>query len=614
MKALTSFWNAIAPPLGNHLWQSTLVVLVAGLLTLLLRKHHARARYWLWLAASLKFLVPFSWLVALGSKLAWRSFITNPTAVYVTVEQITRPFTQSSVTAPAISPVASPNPMHVIPSILIGIWLCGFLAVFGIWWMRWRRIALAVQQAIPVEDGRELKALRRLEPAAGITTRIEMLQSNSILEPGIFGVTTPVLLWPKGISPHLDDSQLEAVIAHELWHVRRRDNLAAVLHMVVEAIFWFHPLVWWLGARLLDERERACDEEVLESGSERQIYAESILKVCEFCVGSALPCVSGVTGADLKKRMVHIMSEHIVRKLDFTRRLLLSAVAVATIIAPVVFGLFHATPSRAQSKDDPVAATGVESATIKPSVLNTSTYAGTEQHMIRMMYGPGEFEARNVTLRLIMQEAYQVQANQIEGPSDFLDSSTFDVQMKLAKSDAEGPPSKQQMQEVREALRKLLAERTRLVLHAETKALSIYELEIGENGFKLEPTPVGEPDDMKGSGPVRIGTQQTRMKMAGNQVYAFAAQGISADDLAQLLSRQLGTPVVNKTGLQGRYAFNLNWSDGNRSSTESGSSSGNASAPSIFTAVQEQLGLKLEAQRAPMQVLVVDHVEKPAEN
>ena len=213
-----------------------------------------------------------------------------------------------------------------------------------------------------------------------------------------------------------------------------------------------------------------------------------------------------------------------------------------------------------------------------------------------------------------MQEAYQVQANQIEGASDFLDSVAFDVQVKLAKSEAEAPPSKQQMRQVREALQRLLAERTRLVIHAETKALSMYELEVGEKGFKLEPTPVGEPDDMKGSGPVRIGTQETRMKMAGNQVYAFAAQGISADDLAQLLSRQLGTPVVNKTGLQGRYAFNLNWSDGNRSSPESEASSASASAPSIFTAVQEQLSLKLEAQKAQMQVLVIDHVEKPAEN
>src|SRR5271169_5786281 len=110
------------------------------------------------------------------------------------------------------------------------------------------------------------------------------------------------------------------------------------MHMVVEAIFWFHPLVWWLGARLLDERERACDEEVLALGSERHVYAESILKVCEFCVASPLACVSGVTGADLKKRMVHIMSEHVVRKLDFSRRLLLTGAALLAIAVPIAFG------------------------------------------------------------------------------------------------------------------------------------------------------------------------------------------------------------------------------------------------------------------------------------
>ena len=177
------------------------------------------------------------------------------------------------------------------------------------WYVRWRRISAAIHEAQPLREGREVEALRRLERTGGIRNRIEMLLSRASLEPGIFGIARPVLIWPEGISEHLEDAHLEAILAHELWHVRRRDNLAAAIHMLVEAIFWFHPLVWWLGARLVEERERACDEAVLELGGERQVYAESILKVCEFCVGSPLACVSGVTGADLKKRIVHIMSE-----------------------------------------------------------------------------------------------------------------------------------------------------------------------------------------------------------------------------------------------------------------------------------------------------------------
>jgi uncharacterized protein (TIGR03435 family) len=393
--------------------------------------------------------------------------------------------------------------------------------------------------------------------------------------------------------------------------VRRRDNLAAVFHMLVEAIFWFHPLVWWVGARLIDERERACDEEVLASGSERQIYAESILKVCEFCVGSPLACVSGVTGADLKKRMVHIMSEHVVRKLDFTRRLLLSAVAVAIIAAPIAFGLLHATPSRAQSQDENAASnpSAAPSATIKPSELNTPTYAGSKTHMTRMMIGPGKFDARNVTLRALIQEAYGVQANQVIGGPDWLDTAAFDVSVKTGKSNAsDANPEKLTAENValsRTMLQGLLADRAKLALHTATKDLETYSLTVADNGPKLQPAPAGESDEPKEQGAMHMGRQQMRMQIGGNQVYGIGAQSTPLDDFAQQLSRQLDRPVINNTGLHGRYDFNLQWSDGNGNS--------NASGPSLADAVQEQLGLKLEPQKAPMQVLIIDHIEKPAE-
>ena len=201
----------------------------------------------------------------------------------------------------------------------------------------------------PYGKGAKWKRCAAWSAWLGIRKPIDLLLSPATLEPGIFGIVKPVLVWPKGISERLDDAQLEAILAHEVWHVRRRDNLAAAIHMVVEAIFWFHPLVWWLGSRLVDERERACDEEVLESGSDRQVYAESILKTCEFCVESPLACVSGVTGADLKKRIVRIMTERMANKLSFGRKLLLAGVGVAAVAGPVVFGLVNAPQIRAAS-------------------------------------------------------------------------------------------------------------------------------------------------------------------------------------------------------------------------------------------------------------------------
>ena len=106
--------------------------------------------------------------------------------------------------------------------------------------------------------------------------------------------------------------ELRAVIAHEMCHLERRDNLTAALHMLVQALFWFYPLVWWLGARLLDERERACDEAVVASGNNAETYAESVLKVCRIYLHSPLACTIGVSGADLKRRMEAIMSGRLV--------------------------------------------------------------------------------------------------------------------------------------------------------------------------------------------------------------------------------------------------------------------------------------------------------------
>src|SRR5579864_1106898 len=370
---LSALWRAIAPGFANHLWQSTLVAAAAALLILALRKHGARARYWIWLAASLKFLVPFSLLVGLGSHLAGpHHFAPAASLLYSAVEEFGQPFTRAAAGAasPQVSSPAIPTLQQLTPELAL-VWFCGFLFILFIWMARWRRIAQAMKSSVPLSAGREVDTLRRVERVGGIRKPIPLLLSPASLEPGIFGITHPALLWPEGISRRLEDSQLEAVMAHEIWHVRRRDNLSAALHMLVEAVFWFHPLVWWLGSRLVEERERACDEEVVALGSDRQVYAESILKVCEFCLGSPLPCVSGVTGADLKKRMVRIMKNRISMKLGLARKALLAVAATLAIAIPVTFGLFNATPSRAQSQsENATSSTPIySSASVKPSEI-----------------------------------------------------------------------------------------------------------------------------------------------------------------------------------------------------------------------------------------------------
>ena len=151
-------------------------------------------------------------------------------------------------------------------------------------------------------------------------------------------------------------------MAHELCHVRRRDNLLASVHMVVEAVFWFHPLVWWIGARLVEERELACDEEVLRLGNEPRTYADGILNVCKSYVESPLRCVSGVTGSDLKKRIQAILAGCVARELNFGRKVGLAVAGILAVTLPVAVGVMNAPAARGQSAPIPK----FEVASIKP--------------------------------------------------------------------------------------------------------------------------------------------------------------------------------------------------------------------------------------------------------
>jgi bla regulator protein blaR1 len=311
----------------DHLWQSTLFTLVVGILVLTLQSNKASVRFCLWFAASLKFLIPLSLFLGLGMQLGWTGVSASPQWSLV-ISDIARPS--------SIFPVSSTNTAsHSYGLYLaIAVWAVGFVAVVTRRVVQWRRVKEAVRTAAPVNLG----------------VPIDTRYSTTVLEPGVVGIRNPILLLPEDIETHLTPAQLRGILDHELCHVRRHDNLSSTLHMVVEALFWFYPLVWWLGARLIEERERACDEEVLRCGNDPQIYAEGILRVCKAYVGSPLVCTSGVSGGDLTKRIESIMANRIMANLSVAKKVLLGFACAIALLGPVVAGLLDAQPARAQSK------------------------------------------------------------------------------------------------------------------------------------------------------------------------------------------------------------------------------------------------------------------------
>ncbi len=232
-------------------------------------------------------------------------------------------------------------------------------------------------------------------------------------EPGVFGIFRPVLLWPPGISKELHESQLRAVLAHELWHARRRDNLLAALQILIEAVFWFHPLVWWLGSRQMEERELACDEGVLRLGSEPAAYAEGILKACRFCMKSPLPCVAGVSGPNLNKRIKHIMTNENVSALSTSRRVIISSFALAMVAAPLLIGVASYPRAFAQAT-----AAGISSGPVRITVLKRSTSVNA---MTLITHPADGTSITNITVRSLIELAYSLKSYQLTGGPSWID-------------------------------------------------------------------------------------------------------------------------------------------------------------------------------------------------
>jgi bla regulator protein blaR1 len=580
---LSEFIARTAPLAANHLWQSTLFALLAAALILATRKDQARVRFAIWLAASLKFLVPFSLLVALGNHLAPTRLVA-PTALYSTVQQISQPFAATPSALAAATPLTAL--LSMLPLILAATWFIGFAAVLIRWAIRWKRIALTTRITEPVSQGREVDTLRSLEPALGIRNPIPFVLSRASTEPGVIGIRRPILVWPEGISTHLQPAHLRSILAHEIWHVRRRDNLWAALHMFVEAAFWFHPLVWWLGARLVDERERACDEAVLRLGNEPAVYAESILKTCRYCVEYPMPCVSGVTGSNLKKRILQIMTHQADEKLTLPRKLLLASVAVATIAAPITLGLLNAPAVRAQSPQ----------ADTTPYQLASLTPNHSTNNTMRVMITPEGFTYINASVKSLITYAYNIQEHQLTGGPGWIETEKYDLVLKSngAPPQPGTAPDARLESQVRLAIQQVLANRFHLTLTQQDQNMTTYALTVAPGGSKLieaveEPAP-----SVEGPGHPHIVTKAI-MKNGAGQMSLIGPTSAIAD----MLSGPLGRTVVDKTGLKGNYEVMLNWQPGSDKLT------------SIASAVQDQLGLQLVPQQARGKIFVIDRVEMP---
>ncbi len=322
----------------------------------------------------------------------------------------------------------------------------------------------------------------------------------------------------------------------------------------------------------------------------------------------------------------------------------MGAAGVAGIVATIVLAVAVASPVWPQAPAAGAPKFEYEVASFKPNKPGNTTGG----FRIGMSYPPDGFSAQNVTIQMLITQAYGIQPYQLSGAPDWLNTERFDVDAKMDAPTAEAlqkltPDERNETR--RRMLQALLADRLKLAVRSDTKELPVYNLVIGKNGSKLKESKPDDPATAPAPGgpgaPVPSGGRNavsfstgggggfrggpgTVMSVGGRGgEQSISANSVPISTLIRMLGTPLGRPVLDKTGLTGKYDISLKWvPDESQVLTPPGGGPDGAippplsdvSGPSLFTAVQEQLGLKLEAGKGPVLMIVIEHVEKPSEN
>ena len=418
------------------------------------------------------------------------------------------------------------------------------------------------------------------------TIRSRRLTGASCVVPVTVGLLHPGIILPES-AREWPQAQLDAVLAHEGEHIRRRDPLFQWLALLNRALFWFHPLAWWLERRLSGLAEEACDAAVIAQGHDPRDYSEYLLNLARSveragtrieAVGMAMP------GIGLKHRIRQMLSGVPVPRISRPRiacTIVVSAVAAAILAAGTLVHAQSPTPK-------------FEVASVK-----TISGGGGRRSEGGLHFAPGVIASTpgGITVRQIILEAYHLTRSQLSGGPGWLDSDKFELQAKtepFADKNAVGL-----------MLQTLLAERFKLMASRGTKEMPVYALTVGKKGpgptlRKLKegedsPSPAGFQSGGAPEFAGHAGGQGTVFKGITMQEFAYSLSRLSG---AQEGSQVVGRPVLDRTDLQGQFYVRLVWTGDD----------------DFKGALEDELGLRLESRRAVMDSLVIDHIEKPSEN
>jgi uncharacterized protein (TIGR03435 family) len=503
---------------------------------------------------------------------------------------------------PAISRLLPSEVDAVLPaqflSWVVALWFIGAtsfsLRLLGAWIFA-ERVRHRMVRAASLEWQ---QTLNRLKARISVTRPVRLLVSGLVEAPAAIGWFRPIVLVPAGALAGLPSAHMEALLLHELAHIRRHDYLVQILQSVVEAIFFYHPGVWWISGHMRIERELCCDDIAVSITGDAVMYARAL---AEFDSARFVQStVVAANGGSVAERIARLLGRSSVAG----RSSIGTATAAALILLAMgMWSVFAQTVGRPQ----------FEVASIKPSL---------SESIMNVRALPSRLAA-DASLQALMQYAYDVQPFQVVGGPGWLTSERYQIDATAAAT-----ASRDKMFLM---LQSLLEDRFQLKTHRDMKELPVFALVAGNGGLKLPPPKEGVCVDSvadaaaewTGAGRMAApGEVQPAKGRCGSTVLALGPGGaqllggkIAMPELVRALSMLLGRSVIDRTGVTQLFDLQLEFvPDDTTPAMPPPPPDSGISGVSIAQALQQQLGLRLESTRGAVQVIVVDHAERPSAN
>jgi uncharacterized protein (TIGR03435 family) len=483
-----------------------------------------------------------------------------------------------------------------LPCWMVGVLLCSVRLVIG-----GVHTSVLCGRGEPAQS-QVVALVRGLAARIGVNRPIRVWMSERVESPAVVGWMRPLILLPPASLAGLTIEQLETILAHEIAHIRRHDYLVNILQLIVETVLFYHPAVWWTSRQIRREREMCCDDIAVGTCGDPVIYARALSTLARQRLATPAYTMSSTGGTLL---------ERIQRLLGSTADAQSSIRWPGVIVLCGVMGVIALNAALRGAQPDVRPA--FEAASVKPNMSGP-------RPMGYMRFWPGgRFTATNVTLLALVESAYHVTRNKgfVTGGPDWRDSARFDVE--ATPPDGAIPPGvadRARVDTSKLMLQVLLEERFALRVRHETKHMPIYELVVARKGPKLPKA--AEKDCVTLNAGPSIGSGCHMFQ--GGSGWGIDGRMVSMLDLAEFLTLFADRVVHDKTNIEGVFDLRTTgWTDPNRRPATDGGNQNreevfDPQGPSLFTVLEEQLGLRLAPAQGAVDTIVIERAARPTED